>query len=185
MLFLSSKKKQSFYIDNSKLKIKMPITRLDHVLLCSAEYVFDLDTNDFYIDFYDDTNYRLDNISKSIIDIFRVFSFKMSNILYISCEKCQRYSYQTPAFNFKSGKANANLSIEKILLSKKIRDEYIIYQIYNDIELNETQLWYGKSDMDTDILLSKNVNKYLKLPLMPFISEEKTLNKLETLITFS
>ena len=164
-------------------------------------YSFGLDKDDFCIEFYDKNSFRLEKETPTfLIKRFKELNKNLKELkFYRHCNGCNRYNYTSKSFYLKFDTA-------AILPGYEVRSEYFgliqnfggakddrfrVYRLLNfyyDDKGEESHLdyWITNNVYDARSDAPKpNTSTYLQLPLIRFVSQEETLERIKKLITFS
>lgn len=171
-------------------------------------YSFSLTENQFQIEFYDKDNKRLDSsIPHHLIDKFKALDANLKNYrFYRRCDSCQRYHYSSGVFRFNLETCSLRfrdgffVSSEYFgliqAMQKGSKTPYRIYRLLNvyvpdasgEVSRHGSHLTYWNSADPHGTLSDRttpNEATYLDLPLIPFISPEDTLSRIQKLLVFS
>ncbi len=158
-----------------------------------AGYSFSLDDNSFSIDFYNEKGERfVDQIRLSLIEKFKEYDKNISSRYSFlrQCNSCRNYLCKTSTFNldFKTSLVSFESKLEVFGFVTKTEQDYKTVVLRNnyDSKASEIYCWRG-DDKGTIYRLSYPSSKVtlFNLPLIPFVSKEKTNNRINTLLLFS
>jgi hypothetical protein len=201
--YLHSSKKQGIKWEDGRMVIVFPLYSLDKKKTSDYKvgYSFHLTENQFCIEFYTkeglriekDTQFHLINRFKSLNENLKNYKF------YRQCNGCKRYQYSSDIFKFNFKTFSLDFEENFIVSSEYLgliqtmktgsKTPFRIYRLdnfYAKIEMG-TCLTYWNSLYPHGILSDCAVPdnaRYVILPLIPFISEEDTLNRIKKLLVF-
>lgn len=168
----SMSKQQCLVINDSKFCVKIPRRNFKHKIEYYVEHIFDMVSEEYYIEFYNKENVRLDKIH---LDKWR-YRVNMA-YLYKHCFKCNNFNYNADLSKIKN-RYNLNFTFEQYTLNDKSNR----FMLQNYIKSNHSIILYGKIYDDGKI--SPFINR-IETEVIPFTTKDKILNKLQTLVTFS
>lgn len=182
-------RKQSVKVEDDWVKFRYdlkPLKRGQH--LFKVEYCFNMKNNDFYIEFYNSVCEVLETVSLSIIKRFIEFHKHGADLFFgKECRYCKSYFYNSNNLTlvykeFKVG--NLEIYCEDIwFISNNMNKQIGLHNFYlsNKSEVHIINISDPKGDLSFPDLSSSKI----EIPLVPFISKEETLKRLENLILFS
>jgi hypothetical protein len=183
--YFSAKSNMDCVINGSKFIIKQPIRNLQHRILYKIAHIFDLEGDSYCVEFYDDRDKLLNNVSCNKIKEFVRKNRYFDYFIYRKCYRCENYSYGSN-LKFKLGEPSEkdfSVYYELFKISYPLLEGYMNFSITNYLLTNNSSVLYGKTEIAN---IGDHVLKgYLSLPLISFTDKEKVINKLQTLITFS
>ena len=194
-----SRKKQKHSTVNSRFLVQIELNALNkgqkHY---KVGYSIDSDTNDFCIEFYDQTGLQWfeNEAPKFLIDRFKALDKNHGQYrIYKHCNICNKYNYTSNHFDLDYKTANlGELSInsEYALFFKPLDDGYRGYKLYSYYDRSESKFEvfkiskeYWKSIRFSDID-SKFENDLVTTHVIQFgKSSTEMMDKLNVLMTFS
>ena len=194
-----SQKKQKHSIVNDRWLVQIELNALSkgqkHY---KVGYSIDHDTNDFCIEFFDQTGLQwFENESPMfLIDRFKGLDKNHGQYrIYKHCNICRKYNYTSNHFNLDYKKANLGeltVGSEYALLFKPIEDGYRGYKLYSYYDRDESKFeifkiskeyWESTRRSDLD---SKSEADLVKTKVIQFgNSPTEMMDKLNVLMTFS
>lgn len=155
-------------------------------------YSFNLFDNSFCIEFYSNEGMLIDSVFPIyLINQFRELHKNLRAFkFYRNCSFCRRYSYNSNTFNIDmtSGIMNPlEVWTEQFAFSQVMETYIREYTLNNFLTENRSDLIVFRGESLYHNLDSTNSSNsmILQLPLIPFISEKKTLDRLNKLVVFS
>lgn len=160
----------------------------------SVCYSFGLNHFDFRVEFYShDRSVRYETAHDFLRTRFLELHKNLKSFKFIrECGGCQRYGYRTQPFqlDLKSVRYESlSLHHEDFGMMHPIEQGYRIYKLSNKYLENQSSLliWKGvpaEARITTSTPLSWRNATELNLPLIPFVSEEETTQRLNNLLSF-
>lgn len=161
----------------------------------AVAYSFNLDNREFEIDFYDAHNY--DTPFTIVHDFLRQRFWELhKNLKQFNfsrrCYDCGKYHYTSDPFDMDLKTTicpQLTVRSEYFGLTYLLNNsEYRIFRLFNDYgdRLSSLTIFNG-STMLAEVHHGPADNKFdhIRLPLIPFVSKEQTLNRLKNLIIFT
>jgi hypothetical protein len=198
--YLHSKKRQSIRYEEGRVIVVFPLTAKGKT---TADYKvgfsFGLGADDFCIEFYDKNHFRLEKDTPTfLIKRFKELHKNQGSLkFYRLCNGCNRYNYTSKSFLLKFDTA-------AVLPGYEIRSEYFgliqnyggakddryrVYRLlnyYDDGEGSYLDYWITNNAYDAQSDSSiPSISTHLQLPLIKFVSQQQTLERIQKLITFS
>lgn len=158
-----------------------------------AGYYFSLIDNSFCIEFFTKKGERfVDQTHFHLIEKFKNFNDHIRNTYSFTreCASCRNYLCTTQDFalDFKTSTANIELGTETFGFITKTNVDYKTVILSNNYRMNASKIFYWRGDREETMYHlsypSANVTE-IKLPIIPFVSREKTNDRLNTLLLFS
>jgi len=190
--FISSRKQIIRYEDDNLVVMmdlrSLKATGTDY----KVGYYFSLKDNSFRIEFFNKYGEKFyDKVNVSLLDNFKEFS-KNNKILsfQLKCSSCHKFGSSTKGFslNYKEcTTSNIELFWETFGFVIKTNEDYKVIVMNNYHDSQESKIFYWRQN-DGSIRYNYDYPEScsrLSLPLIPFISELETKNRLNTLLLFS
>jgi hypothetical protein len=191
-LSFHSEKKQKHIYYNNRLIIQFnlnSITRGEKDY--KIGYNIDLTTNDFCIEFYDQSGLELfeDKIPFYLLERYKSLDVNHSPYkIYKHCKACNKYNYSSNHINLNYDTCNLGellINVEAGTFYKPTEDGYKAYHLINRYYENESWLesfkikgsYVGHSNTDSSLIKTELINFGN--------SSNDMINKLSTLLTFS
>jgi hypothetical protein len=158
-----------------------------------AGYYFSLIDNSFAIEFFTKKGERfVDQTHLHLIEKFKSFSENIHNKYYFTreCPSCRNYLCTTKDFSldFKACTLDIELGTEIFGFVTKTNEDYKTVVLSNNYRMNSSKIFYWRGDREETVYHlrypSAKVTNFT-LPLIPFVSREKTNNRINTLLLFS
>lgn len=198
-VYFSSKKKQEHIFEQDSYIVKIPLYGINHRRHYDVGYTFSLKDDSFWIDFYTKDNVKMgESFPKFLLNKFKELDSNLKfHIFYKVCNKCFRYNYSCSSvtLNLENGKVCGSFDVvnEYLGLSQKNNDTYKVFRVINSFTRNETFIEYARAPnleslqtLDDNYMPTEDPPfSTMNLPLLPFRSEEETVNRLNKLIIFS
>jgi len=162
-------------------------------------YSFDLNKNDFYIEFYTKELVRIyDSISMYLMSSFKSLHDNLHEFCFFKeCDNCSRYTYSSNKFNLDLKSCSMSSDRELFILheyfglvelnDKDMDRELRIYKLHNYYDENRSRLSCFDSDYEIDANYSiyASYEKWMDLPTIQFTDYKKMLDRLNKLMVFS
>ena len=158
-------------------------------------YVFDLYHNTFQVDFYSKNKHIrydvvYDDLRKRFLSLhqnLKLFRF------FRECKGCERYRYDSDHFDMDLSTATfqpISLRCEQFGFAHPAQGGHRIYKLLNSYPQNTSDLFFWKGERQEARVCVATPAPWQKatelhLPLIPFVSQEKTLERLANLVIFS
>jgi hypothetical protein len=198
--YLHSKKRQSIRYEEGRVIVVFPLTAKGHTTIdYKVGYSFDLEEDNFCMEFYDKNLFRLEKETPTfLIKRFKELDKNQGALkFYRQCNSCNRYNYSSNNFSL-------FLKERMVMPGYKVRSEYFgliqnyggtnddrfrVYRLLNYYDsgaYSYLDYWVTSNvyDARSDIPMP-NISTHLQLPLIKFVSQEQTLERIRKLITFS
>lgn len=195
------------FISTRKQKIKIENDRLVAIFVMKGMrvnqpdyeigYSFDLDTNQFMVEFYSEWDHH-GQVPMHLIEKFKEFHKNLGPCkFYRRCTFCNRYAKCSTPFTLDFRKQSLDtgfweslsIAYESFGLSLPAEGGFKIMHLSNFYMAEEqSQLIWFRSESESDARLDwamPNKRSERQLPLVPFISKEETARRLNNLITFA
>lgn len=158
-----------------------------------VKYIFNLYEPKFRVEFFNEANKYIDAVSLSRIQSFVYLHNNLKAFRFLRvCSRCARYEYVSHKFDLALGQVVPAITpdYEVYCLQHTIDDEYTrAYQLINSIETKRTLLGFWKEDgisESCNYARERNPNgTYIDLSLIPFVSKEETVERLNNLLIFT
>jgi hypothetical protein len=159
-----------------------------------AGFSFNLETNDFFIDFYNkDKKLMYNQVHTSLIKRFEEFYTNLNIFkLYNTCAHCLKYScVSTPIeLDFINKTVDdVNIEYEYFGMSSRIdNDTYKIYRLLNYPDKNKSNLlcFHAESDAQANVSYPAPTEiAEFNLPMIKFVSAKETYARITKLLLFS
>jgi len=167
-------------------------------------YSFHLTENQFCIEFYTKEGLRLEKETQlHLMDKFKALDKNLNNYrFYRRCNGCRRYHYSSVMFRLNFETASLNLLDEDFIIDSEYfsfiqameqgsKMPYRIYRLLNCYSSKKeaiSYLTYWNSPVPhgtlSDSTIPSDAN-FLDLPLIPFVSLNDTLQRIQKLLVFS
>lgn len=185
-----SKKKQASVEDGDDVKIIFDLKSIKKGQRnYKVEFVINRHTNSFYIEFYSKDMVPFDNqVPAFLIKRFKDFSDNHQSFkFYKYCDNCAHYNFQSQYFELDYATQSIdeiNIEMENFTFIQIEDNQRTITSMSNCYQDNETWIRRGKNDIKERESLIDFGNP-IGVSIIPFVSKEDTLNRLNTLLTFS
>jgi hypothetical protein len=196
--YLHSGKRQSIRYEENRMVVVFPLTAKGKTTTdYKVGYSFGLIDSSFCIEFYDKNLIRYETETPLFLKKrFEELHKNLGNYkFYKNCGSCQKYNYISSLFtlDFKSC----------TLKTISVRSEYFgfiqnygggkdnrfrVYKLLNYYDIGESYINYHITSNVIDARgdhMNPVISTHLQLPLIPFVSEEATLQRIKNLIIFS
>lgn len=156
-------------------------------------YEFDLDNDNFAVYFADKEGHRYEDYSPTFLcERFKAFHNNLRHFEFSrSCLICNKYRFRSRSIYVSyelSSFFNPDVWYEEIAMSQKTQNGYTVYQLYNYIFDKKSNLTiWNNNDGSCSIERwpQKPTQSNFTFPLIPFVSKEKTIERLNNLLLFS
>lgn len=191
--YFHSRRQQSIKYEDGRLSVSFLLNAVGKKQTnYKGAYSFGMDDNSFRIEFYtkDDVHYY-DRSPDFLISRFKELHKNLKDFRFFrDCKHCFAYRYVSSFFDFDyetSTIEHLRVSQENVILTHKMNDEsYRIFRLNNSLLINESELTFWKSTTKAHNLQSfETSGTVFCLPLIPFVSKEKTIARLNDLIVYT
>lgn len=201
--YLHSDRRQSIKFEDGQVVVIYPLDNRGYGRKKGNEfrvgYSFSWTEDTFQIEFYDKNGFRLNGaVPNFLIERFKELNANLGPLKFFKeCGSCHRYFFSSNSFilDLPGGSVQIDPLCEYVGFVENTTEagevSYRIYRLLTWINNNTSILYYG---VDRDIsnvrfsqsspLLLSNYES-LTLPLINFVSEKETLERLKKLIVFS
>jgi hypothetical protein len=158
-----------------------------------AGYSFSLENSSFCIEFYTEKGERLvDQTRIHLMEKFKEYDKNIDSKYHFlrQCNACRNYLCKTSVFNLdlKTTAINFDMMVEVFGFVTKTEDDYKTVVLSNNYSFKASKIYCWRGDKEDTIYHlrypSAKVTQF-KLPLIPFVSKEKTEDRINTLLLFS
>jgi hypothetical protein len=189
-----SKRKQRWKLENNSRLIIFDLLKKNKQKEYAVGFSIEHETNNFCIEFYNKNVHLHDYVSISIINRFKEFYDNLGAFsFYMFCDNydCQRYSCNSNQLNIDFNACKIDIpGIHSEFFGLFLQMEngtYKIYRLINNPSKEKSHIFYFKSNHQLDAVhdaIAHNAN-FLEVPLIDFVSESETTNRIKRLIIFS
>ena len=156
-------------------------------------YSFNKLDNSFCVDFINqDGNCYEKEVPLFLLDMFRNFNSNLKRYRFFrECTFCMKYEYYSNHFFLPTNDSVyplLSVNEEHLILSKAVGNNHRFFKLVNNLEDNKSQLLVIKDHIKNITMhdwSSWAMADHMKLPLIPFVSKNKTLERLDNLLIFS
>lgn len=176
------------------MRVMFSLHRLHkHQKRYGVAYLFNMKDHSFSIEFYSaDGTVRFESIPDFLRLRFLEFHKNLRDFKFFrGCTFCLQYAYTTKFFKMDLKRATCEpleVWAEEVGLVHPMADSHRIYRMYNMYDDKKSTILVWKGDPSEAALNSGYTSaavSRMDLPLIPFVSKEETLNRLNNLIIFT
>jgi hypothetical protein len=189
-----SKRRQSVSYEEDDIKVVLDLRSIDRMGTdYKVGYFFSLADNSFRVEFY--TKHKAPQFDESVplylINNFNEFAKNVKVIKFSrKCTSCHRFSTGTSSsiLDYKNGKiSDIDILCECYGFITQTKTDYKVVVLCNLFDKQKSKIYYWRQDTPSisyEYAYPEGCSE-LELPLIPFVSEEETRNRLNGLLLFA
>jgi len=174
-------KDKEIILENDILNIKFDI--MNRTSIIKISYNFNINTNEFYVDFYDKKGNIQNKVSLSQLKAVKNYNDNMQFYnMYRNCDYCGCYNKLSQEFkmNFENNIIDLEIYLESFYIYYD--DKQKSCKLTNYYESNESEIRFKSNLMGKN--LSDMKQSIFTTPMIPFVDTKSTLARIEKLFLF-